>query len=517
MCKWIEYFSNQKPFHKKANFSKDYPNFSPSIDQIVLYLHKKSKWQDLQNHLNYLNKLPIITFQSREVSSLLIMVENHKKVMIKKFFYDTLVQKFQNEFHTYLLGLSLLYEHLCEDLSIDLHSLFPSFLAQRKIALYPEEFSLLYGTLKEDTVSQKAFLFLNLIHYQKINQVSSLEKKIIRDCLGVSYTKRLLGLKKNDYKYLESKPDLSNQNSKQLEIYYKVKEEISINQIDFLSYTQNYLKDKKIISWCWWMISPFLASDVSTLLHLISEAKKIKRVYIDLCTESEKIYQDYIQNKDIKEETIEKEIKKIYPPTLKNFQKEIFPYEVLLEKLKFLSIPVKCFGFNGIDLINKEPILIKENNILDYPIDQKWKKALYQEYQNIDQLKENEIIVYFHFMKPMFFFPPNLQDSRIEKIIHTDQFTGFGSQKPENALAIYSWYHSSASNSFIYPDIKKASFKNENIIHFPKINDQIPKLNYAKFNQFKLYDTMIYSSKSNEGDGEKDFVENPNSIFTFSS
>ena len=516
MCKWIEYFSNQKPFYQEADFSKDYPNFSLSLDQISRYLHKKSKWQDLQNHFHYLNNLPILTFQFPQTASLLVINENHKKIIIKKFFYQTLVQKFQNEFHTYLLGLSLLYHHLCEDLSIDLHNLLPSFLEQRKIALYPEEFHLLYGSLKEDTVPKKAFLFLNLIHYQKINQVSSLEKKIIQDCLGVSYTKKLLGLKKNDYKYLESKPDLSKQNSKQLEIYYKVKEEISLNQINFLNYTQDYLKDKKIISWCWWMISPFVASDVSILLHLISEAKKIKCVYIDLCVESEKIYQDYIQNKNIEAETIEEEIKKIYPPTLKNFQKEIFPYQVLLEKLKMLSIPIKCFGFSGIELINKKPILIQEDNTLDYPIDLKWKKALYQEYQNINQLGEDEIIIYFYFMKPMFFFPPNLKDARIEKIIHIDQFTGFGSKKPENTLAIYSWYHSSTSHSFIYPDIKNASFKDENVIHFPKINDQIPKLNYAKFNQFKLYDTMIYSSKSNDGDGGKDLAKNPNSIFTFS-
>ena len=120
--------------------------------------------------------------------------------------------------------------------------------------------------------------------------------------------------------------------------------------------------------WTWWTISPFVAADLSILLPMLAEAKTIKTIYIDLCPSSQPILENYIKNKIDDERTIESEIKKIYPSLLEDYQKETLPYVILLEKIKMLSIPIKCFGLDGTELISKEPFINKSGQ-LEYPLD----------------------------------------------------------------------------------------------------------------------------------------------------
>ena len=73
--------------------------------------------------------------------------------------------------------------------------------------------------------------------------------------------------------------------------------------------------------------------------------------------------------------------------------------------------------------------------------------------------------------------PSNLKDSRIEKIIHTDQFTGYGPEKPENSLSIFSRFSSGSRRSFVIPEVKESFVKDEIVVFFPHMDgDTLPQL-----------------------------------------
>ena len=369
--------------------------------------------------------------------------------------------------------------------------------------MHSEEIEILGFNQKKPNPNTLAISFLNKINYPQEFQKSILEKKIIRDIIGTEYTKKLLGLSDNAYKYMETEihPD-NNFYTDSLKKHFQFKEAISPLKETFENYTSNYLSKKKIIIWNWWTISPFIAADLSILLPMIMETMSIEQIYIDLSLSSEKIINQYIKKKNINESTLEKEIKKIYPPILKDFQKETLPYVILLEKLQSLSIPVKCFGLDGLDLIEKDPIL-NSNEKLFYPMDNLWKKVLFKEYQQLNYKKDNKVTIFFMFLKPMFLIPKNINDERVEKIIHVDRFTGFGPDKPENSLAHYSHHTKGYQSSFVVKNIKKLFFASENIVYFPyKENLDMPALDNTYFNQFSIFDTMLYSGY-NEGRGNK--------------
>lgn len=255
-----------------------------------------------------------------------------------------------------------------------------------------------------------------------------------------------------------------------------------------------------MILWIWWTISPFVSADIAILLPMLYETKKIKKIYIDLCVESDGVLQAYVNGADIPEETVEKEIRKIYPPVIKDFQKETLPYMVLLNKMRELEIPLECFGLSGTELLEIEPIM-KQGNKVEYLVDPLWKKLIAKEYSNFTSNDDDDLTIFFYYMKPMYPVPLRLKDSRIEKIIHTDKFTGYGPEKPENGLAIYSHYCSSSERSFVIPAIAETSLNKEIVVHYPYIEShkESPSLDDQSFNRFSLYDTMVYSSHSGGG------------------
>ena len=427
-----------------------------------------------------------------------------KKIYVDDFFFQTLVGKIRWEFNIYLFYIKIYLENKFTDFQIDIYQHYKKIQASRKEEMSSEEMKILGFAQKISNSNTLAISFLNKINYPQETQKSILEKKIIRDIIGTEYAKKLLGLADDAYKYMETgiRPD-DNFYTDSLKKHFQFKEAIAPLKEDFESYISNGLSKKKIIIWNWWTISPFVAADLSMLLPMLTEAVSIEQVYIDLSLSSEEIINQYIKKKNIDESTLEKEIKKIYPPILKDFQKETLPYIILLEKLQSLSIPIKCFGLDGLELIEKDPILNSDKKLF-YPMDNLWKKVLFKEYQQLNHKADNKVTIFFMFLKPMFFIPKNINDERIEKIIHVDRFTGFGPDKPENSLAHYSHHTQGHQNSFAVKNIKELFFAPENIVYFPHKEDlEMPALDSTYFNQFSIFDTMLYSGY-NEGRGNKE-------------
>ncbi len=478
------------------------PDSSRSFHHISDSLEKDPKGKQVLSHLHDL-EFSIRLFQTSEIEEAVLIDAASHTLLVKEFYYYTLVGKILHEFHTYLSLLFLAQRGEASDLLIDLHEQVPAFLESRKCTHTEAEMEALSLEEKDLYLPHVlALIFVSRIHNGSSDKPSALEKKIIRDILGTRHAKRLLGLEDSAYRYLEKKQSPLEISDQDRQKYLTLAQDIQANKLDFDEYVREQLPKKNLLLWIWWTISPFVSADVAILLPMLYESRKIKKIYIDLCQESQPVISAYVSGKNVSEEAVEEEIRKIYPPVLESYQKETLPYMVLLGKLRDFNIPVECFGFSGIELMEREPLLGKDN-LLYYATDREWKRVFYQAYQNMTCLPSDDLEIFIHFMKPMFALPPHLADERLERIIHTDKFTGFGPSKPENGLSLYSRFAHGSGRSFVLPKLSERTLKDDIVVYFPYMEDQeLPKLDDSLFNKFGLYNTMIYSSHSGGGGGD---------------
>jgi hypothetical protein len=445
-------------------------------------------------------------FSSDKVEPLILWDLDEKQVYVKEFYFYTLIGKVQAQFYFYLAFLLLQHRENFTDLVLDLHQKTESFRATRRSQLSFDELEVLsfcHEAVGFYSLHWLAVLFSSSVLSVKPHQISFLEKKVIRDILGTREAKHLLGLEENAYRYLETPGQDNERVEREKSIFSELSKEFTDHQLGFEEYVQERLAKKNLLIWNWWTISPFVSADIAILLPMLVELKKIKKIYIDLPKESHAFFANHTRGDNVEEDLVEEEIKKIYPPILESYQKETLPYMVLLNKIREFQIPIECFGFSGIELMEKEPLMSPEHKLY-YPIDKSWKKSLCQTYQEMTTSSSDELTIFFYFMKPMFTLPSGFNDERIERIIHTDKFTGFGPNQPENSLSMFSRHAPRSQKSFVIPELPKRSIRDEIIVYFPYMEDKaLPKLEDAQFNKFHLYDTMIYSSHSGGGGGNE--------------
>ena len=506
MKEWIKVFSRpETDFLKNTAATKKVTLASEICSARILnYIHEQDNYPELEKHLAGI-QLSLSLFDSNEIKERILVYLPEKKIYIKSFFYYTLVGRVKKDFTIYLIYFYIHMHNLCPDLTIDIYKDLNTYKKKHAAKLNQDEYDSIFNINNSDkNIHLYALYFLSMINYPSMDKITIMEKKIIRDLIGVSQAKKMLGLDENAYSYIENGHGSSYASETEKQTHQLLKDEFDRAKILFEDYAHNLIKKRRILLWSWWTISPFVSADIARLLPMITEAKPVRMVYLDLCCESQDLFNSYIRGEDIDEDILTKEIQKIYPPMLKSYQKEALPYLVVLEKLKQLSIPIKCFGFNGIELLEREPLLTS-NNTLYYPVDKLWQKTFLKEYDYIKNNEGDDLSLFFHFMKPMIVFPSGLNDERVEKIIHTDKFTGFGPHAPQNSLSVFSRYSSATTKSFILPDVANASFNNENIVYFPyKDTNSKVKLEDKHFNKFKLYNTMIYSSFSGGGGSDRD-------------
>ena len=467
----------------------------------VLSQNEKRFGKDVLKYLETIS-IPIHLFSSNSSSATMVFHKATGEIFVHDFFFQTLIGRTLIDFKCCVFCFHLLSRHLFPDLQIDVSMAAKELLRFRQNRLSSQQKEvLLYGREGSFHFPSFGLAYSALVQKKPLSEISAMEKRIIHDALDLPMAKKMLGLDESAYRYIEKPANPKDEDYlQQMETCLHFSREIEKSKISLEQYSQRRLVDKNMLVWCWWTISPFVAADLSSLLPLLAQTKNIRRVYVDLCPSSQPLFEAYIDEQDISEEALENEIKKIYPPVFEDYEKETLLYLVLLEKLKLLSLPIQCFGFEGEKMLAMEPLL--ENEKLLYPVDERWRLCLEEEYRKLDSREEDDLVIFFQSLKPMHAIPDKIHHSKIEKIIHTDPFTGYGPYKPENSLSAFS-RHTSTSHSFVLPKVNRSSIKDEIVVFFPDQDNAIfPKLNDIHFNRFQNYDTLIYSAYRNEGGGE---------------
>ncbi len=431
----------------------------------------------------------------------------HNEIYLRSFFYKTLTAKTKEELITFIFYHQIVKDPAFNDLLIDLNGLLNDFLKSRQQILNSEEFHFLYEEIsKEHLISILGLIFVSLMHYKTFDQkLNLIEKKNLKEIFFAKKMKKLLGLEDDAFEYIYEKNDFKKPPKAVIENYTKIKEVIENKKISFMEYIHRTILQKKILFWGIWTISPFLALDISIFLNLLSQSKNLKRIYIDLPISSEIILKKIIAEEKFsqQEDAVEREIKKLYPNFVEDYAKETLPYFALLEKIKIFNIPFFLNGFSGEEIPYKVPQVI--NKELVFENEQDWEESISLEIKNLDKISDQELVIFFFFLKPMHFLPPSIQkNSKVEKLIHGDPFLGYGPKKAENSIATYSQYNTDKSYSFIIENIDKLYFKDEIINHYPQSKFLIYPLKNSHFNQFGLFDSLMYSNfKGGGGFDEK--------------
>ncbi|MEJ1375539.1 MAG: hypothetical protein RPT94_11120 [Candidatus Sedimenticola sp. (ex Thyasira tokunagai)] len=517
MNKW--YLNTSSKLTKFEKFKSTSKFYKQPLDLHSTAIHLRSF---LQNHPRLSHEVEQLDAFSQEqnLNRSITLYDNNdfeenfilgtdKKLYVRQFFFQTLTPQLEKEFNSFVFFQIIFNQLLLEDLVIYLASKLSSFLDQRKKILMEEEFIELYKNLNKSEIDALlGLLFTSLIHYQDYLLLNQIEKKILKEIFFPKKIKKILGLNENDYKYLQKTVkfhDLSEQDQLR---FNHINNEIEKNKILLIDYADNKLKNKKILFWCMWAVSPFLVRDINRLFGMINQSKKITKVYLDLPTNTQETIKKLLSQTNFKEYDIETEIKKIYPRIIDDYAMETLPYLKILERIHYYKIPINCFGIDGEDMIRRIPNL--KNEKLIFNIDPNWQKQINHEYSRIDQMDLNELVIFFYFLKPMYPIPTiGTQHLDIETLIHTDQFTGFGPSKFENSLSLFSRYSLKKSNSFILTNLRESVFNEEPIIFFPYQEKHFFKLDDSLFNRFSLYNSLLYSTtKGNGGNGDFDLFTN---------
>ena len=520
------------------------------LENFIFKLEKKAK-QFKTNDLKWNNLLcslvdlirsdlpPLLSLATwrltDELKDYYLAIDKDGKVFVDSFFFHSITSNTKEEIIAYLVYICISLNQLLSDLEIECFQLERQFLETRKKDFSDREYTVLYQDIMNNKKSRQihllALIFLNRIHYDHFTKVSFLEKGIIREKVGNREVKDILGLGDGDYEYME-KAILPPEQMEQAE---KIADVVDREQISIEDYVSTHLRNKKILLWNWWAVSPFLIKDISFLLSLLSQYKTIKKIYIDLPRGMNSEVQGYLSNK-LEEERLESLIKQVYPSFLKDYHKEVAPYLIFLDRIKTLYSGhftkdklqgnkktndfLDCFGLTAEEILDYLPLVNKESQIY-FEIEENWHQLFLKEWQECHSYRDYEIVIFVQALKPMFYLPNYFhhlpENNFLERLIHADKFTGFGPKRPANFLALYSQYHGYRKNSFVLPRLKDYFFVDDIILPLndhrqSKIdaeqknktenlkNTSIPMvLDDSKFNCFNLYDTVLYSNQYNNG------------------
>ena len=374
-------------------------------------------------------------------------------------------------------------------------------------------------------------------HPHPLNQLTRIEKKQLAEFVFEKKIKQLMGVHESAYRYIEKPALLSACSAGERAAYYNFKNLFETERESFTDFIHNQLPHKRILFWCCWTVSPIIAPDISRFLNILCQTRIIKKIYIDLPSESTPVLQQYLSTRaniaktitngfipgtdtfaaaDSAAETIiTQEIEKIYPVFIPDYAKETLPYIVFMNTLKqlgFAANAIEAFGFDGNELMNKRPVLRAERLVFD--MDARWNEVTTCALNEEKNLHSNELILFFYFLKPVYTFSPQLaQHERVARFLHTDPFTGFGPEKPINSLARYSQYNTSRLASCAFTKVLNSPLANESIIFYPQLtHGGNTLLDDSPFNAFTRFNALLYSTtKGDGGDGDSFSTVRPRS------
>ena len=519
-----------------------------SLEQFIFRIKKNSeKWikqnPDWGGVLDSLINLDLPSVSSLSIWSLTnelkgyhLAIDLEGNVFVDSFFFHAITSETKEEVTTYLIYVYITLNHLLPDLEIACFELEKEFLKSKSELFDQQEYDVLFNGIFDNKSHNQIHLFglifVTLVHSYRMSEINAIEKSIVREYIGKEEIKKILGFDEDDYLYMEN-PKFSGDQIKQAD---KISAVIDEEQISIEDYVKNAFGGKKILLWNWWTISPFLIKDISIFLNLLSQYKKIKKIYIDLPQNISPHVQNYLRGATT-EKNLEPFVKQVYPSFLKDYVKEITPYLIVLDRVKTLFSTffkqdlmdseknkkvsdefLNCFGLKADEFLEYLPLVNKENKIY-FEIEQHWYQLFLKEWQSCVHYDEDEIVIFIQAMKPMLYLPNHFnnisENNPLVRLLHADKFTGFGREKPENFLALYSQYHGYKKQSFVLPNLKKHFFSNDIIL---PLNDRNKKnqssesmsnamvIDDSKFNHFSLYDTLLYSN--HHSDGHSSFVEN---------
>ncbi len=489
---------------------EDFFKFS-SLERAVLST-EKSKRLIYENEGTFLWENELIVNVADDISFQIFenddyeesfVIDDKRDIYLSSFYYQTLTERTRSEVATFLLFNQLMgNEDYRSDLLVDMHAFLENFLRSRKNILNDLEFNHLYQSLLKDYSEQiLGLVFVSVIHYDKYQEkLNLIEKRNLKEIFFPHKLKKMLELEENSFEYIYKNSKLSDASEGVREKFYRIEKIIDEHKISLLEYIQRNLPEKKILFWSIWTISPYLALDIGLFFNLLNQTKVIKRIYLDLPLESERNLKKLFGQKEVHslEDALEKEIKKLYPGFVDDYAKETLPYLVLLEKIRLFNIPFFVNGFSGNDIPYKIPQLVEQKLVFDNEIE--WEESITLEHRNSTKLDHNELVIFFFFLKPMHFFPSFLEgEPMVEKLLHGDPFLGYGPQKAENSLAIYSQYRQHKPQSFVLDNIEEHYFKNEIINYYPQYKLIPYPIKSSHFNEFKIFDALLYSNFKDGG------------------
>lgn len=510
--KWCRVLSEKETtiFKKDTKLEFFQVALEPSLSRLQIFIEKNYP----EEFIPELKQLEVTVYSNDNYQENFIL-DSHFNLYIRSFLFHTLTQNTLIELNTLVLFFHLQKKNYFIDIILDLVKLQEKFIKSRHLLLKKDEFHVIYDTLKSrDNHFIRALIFVSLLHYpnEYYKKINLIETKNLKEIYFSQKMKKILNLEESDYEYIQDNQPWEHLSKKGQNKFTVIKNEFENNRISIEEYVQNYFERKKILFWCMWTISPFLAIDINRLFSAINEYKSIQRVYLDLPQSSQEIANLFISDNHYPEVEIEKEIKKIYPSVVNDYAKETLPYIKILERLQLFKIPQFCIGEEGDSLSKKLPYL--KNNRLEFEIDEKWEKSIHKEMQKLNQMDNQELIIFFYFLKPMNYLLPYIKDHEaIETLIHTDPFTGYGPNQCENRLSYYSHFHPQKQKipSFILHDLNRFSLKEEKVVFFPYKDDDYIKINDDHFNRFCLYNTLLFSGfRGGGGSHQNTFSPSPN-------
>ncbi len=478
-------------------------NISLIFDSPKTYLYQNEEVEQICGSLS------VRFFEKEKYSESFLIWRD--EILVQSFFYNSLKEKGKHELISFLLFNHITKQDSFKDLLIEISEYLEPFLSSRKKILADQEFHALYEINKKDNLIYiLGIVFVSLMHYADFQErLNLIEKKNLKEIFFTEKLKKILGLKKDAFEYIYKKHYIKKQDEDTQDKFFKIKQIIDDNRIDLMDYVNERLINKKILFWGIWTISPYLAVDISQLIVLLSQTKFIKRIYLDLPDESEVNLKKYL-NSDFSsvENKIDDEIKKLYPSFIEDYAKETLPYINLLEKIKLFNIPFFVNGFSAEELVYKVPRVVNEELVFDN--EKLWQESISLELSNYDRIADNEIVIFFYFIKPMHYFISELsQNEKIEKLLHGDPYLGYGPDQAENSIALYSQYSGENTYSFVLENIKQFFFKDEIINHYPQSAMLPYPIKNSHFNEFKVFDSFLYSGFKGGGGLKNEFTPTP--------
>ncbi|BBM89352.1 hypothetical protein COTS27_01051 [Spirochaetota bacterium] len=520
---WLGEVTKEDKFFKTTDFSQKTLAVEHNITTLTTYLynHEICSLAEI-SHIRELlpATLDLNLFENNAYNQNFIIHRHENQLFIRNFFFRTLILNLREEVITFILYQKLLALHteqapFLTKLFAIIKKYTPTFLAERsKILDNPHDFKVMYALVHEYFHHfLEGLIFTALIHNSSrtdfTKTLTRLEKKHLNEIIFAKKIKRFLGMHEKSYNYIEQTALINQCTPTEQEQFYTLSTLFETEKKPFTAFVEDDLATKRIVFWCCWTLSPFLAPDISDFLTALNLRFTLRKVYIDLPAESTATIRKYMQIKTTHladEDLLNHELEKIYPIFIPDYAKETLPYIVFFEKLKLFDLPlenIECIGFDGDDLMMKRPVAHDQS--LVFNIDGLWEQKILDALDQAPTLAEDELILFFYFLKPVHAFPKQVvtDDTHISRVLHTDIFTGFGPERPINSLARYSKYAHNQPQSFAFTNIANSPLAREKIIFYPsefttKALPPLP-LDASSFNAFNLYNALLYSTSKGGG------------------